>query len=101
MSLLNNLCKHLQCRLEKVSFGSNNLNQTFSVVADQTGAMVRRNFGPFIFTKLFQFSNILRMSGANHSRGHATAFYIRLRSGHWATPAGVFSSVEAILLWIY
>jgi hypothetical protein len=29
--------------------------------------MVRRNFGPFLFTKLFQFSNILGMSGVNFS----------------------------------
>jgi hypothetical protein len=37
----------------------------FSVVADQTCTMVRRNFGPFLFAKLFQFSNILGMSGVN------------------------------------
>ena len=78
MSLLNTPCKHSQCRLEKIcepldlitgwhSFGSNNLSQMFSVVADQTCTMVRRNFGPFLFTKLLQFSNILGMSGVNSS----------------------------------
>ena len=32
---------------------------------DQTCTTFRRNFGPFLFTKLFQFSNILGMSGVN------------------------------------
>ena len=78
MSLLNSPCKHLECRLGKVcepldlitgwpSFGSNNLNQTFSVVADQTCTTFRRNFEPFLFTKLFQLSNILGMSGVTCS----------------------------------
>jgi hypothetical protein len=40
---------------------------TFSVVVDQTCTTVRRNFGPFLFTKLFQFSNMLGMSGVNRS----------------------------------
>ena len=64
MSLLNTPCKHSQCRVEEVcepsalktgwpSFGSNNLNHMFSVVADQTCTTVRRNFGPFLFTKPF------------------------------------------------
>ena len=77
MFLLNTTWKHSQCRMEKVcksldlitgwpSFGSNNLNQTFPVVAYQPCTMVR-NFGPFLFTKLFQFSNILGMSGLNRS----------------------------------
>ena len=89
MSLLNTLRKHSQCRVGKVceplvlitgcpTFGRNNLNQKFSVVADQTCTTVRRNFGPFLLTKLFQFSNILGMSGVNRSRGHATASQIRV-----------------------
>ena len=41
---------------------SSNLNQMFPVVADQTCTVVRRNFGPFRFTKLFKFSSILGMS---------------------------------------
>ena len=71
MSLLNTLCKHSQCRVEKVceplALLCNNLNQTFSVVADHTCPTVRRNFGPFLFTKLFQFSNIIGFSGVNCS----------------------------------
>jgi hypothetical protein len=39
----------------------------FSVVVDQTCTTVRRDFGPFLFTKLFQFSNILGVSGVNRS----------------------------------
>jgi hypothetical protein len=39
----------------------------FSVIADQTYITVRRNFGPFLVTKLFQFSNSLAMSGVNFS----------------------------------
>jgi hypothetical protein len=38
-----------------------------SVVVDQTCTTVRRNFGPFLITKLFQLSNILGMSGVNCS----------------------------------
>lgn len=36
------------------------------VAADQTCTMVRRNFGSFLSTKLFQFSNFLGMSGVIH-----------------------------------
>ena len=111
MYLFNTPGKHSKCRVEKVcepldlisgwpSFGNNNLNQTFSVVADQTCTTVRRNFGPF--TKLFQFSNILGMSGVNYSRGLGTAYQSGWgQDSDWATPEGVFSSVEAILLLIY
>ena len=113
MSLLNTVCKLSQCRVEKIcepldlitgwpSFSSNKLNQMFSVVVDQTCTMVRRNFRPFIFTKLFQFSNVLGMSGVNCSGGHATASQLGWgQDSDWPTPEGVFSSVEAILLLIY
>lgn len=78
MFLLNTTCKHSQYRLGKIcepldlitdcpSFSSNNLNQTFPVVAERTCTMVKRNFGPFLCTKLFQFSNIHGMSGVNRS----------------------------------
>ena len=96
MSLLNTVCKHSQCSVEKVcepldlitcwpSFGSNKLNQTFSVVGDQTCTMVRRNIWPFIFTKLFQFSNIIFLGclvwTAVLMSCHSIS--IRLRSGLW------------------
>ena len=78
MSLFNTPCKHSQCRVGKLcepldlipgcpSFGSNNHSQIFSVFADQTCTTFRRNFGSFLFTKLFQFRNILGMSGVNCS----------------------------------
>ena len=73
----------------------------FSVVADQTCKTVRRNFGPFLFTELFQFHNILGMSGVTHSEvmpQHLSRVEVRT---DWDTPEGIFSSVEAILLLIY
>ena len=64
MSLLKTLCKHSQCIVEKAcelldlitvwpSFGSNNLNPIFPVVADQTCTTFKRNFGTFLFTNCF------------------------------------------------
>lgn len=49
------------------SLGSNNLNQTSPVVANQTYTKVRRNFGSFLFIKLIQVSSIPRLSGLKHS----------------------------------
>lgn len=37
------------------------------VVGDQPCATDRRPLGPFLFAKLFQFTNILGMSGVNPS----------------------------------
>uniref|UniRef100_A0A674B2G7 Signal transducer and activator of transcription n=1 Tax=Salmo trutta TaxID=8032 RepID=A0A674B2G7_SALTR len=50
----------------------------------------------------FYFYFFLMMSGLNRSRGHATSIlnWVEVRSD-WATQEGVFSTVEAILLFIY
>lgn len=56
---------------------SNNHNQTFSAV--QTRSLVRMNFGSFLFTKLFKFSNILGVLGVN--RSFEVSIPVRLRSG--------------------
>ena len=77
------VCEPLDLITSWPSFGSNNLNQTFPVVADETASStVRRNFGPFLFTKHFQSSNILGMSGVNRSLC-ATAVSFGVRSGLW------------------
>ena len=111
MSLLNTQCKLSQCRVEKVcepldlitgwpSFGSNILNQTFSVVADQACTTVRRNFGPFLFTKLLKFSWDVwcELLSWCHTTASQSGWG---QDSDWATPECVFSSVEAILLLIY
>jgi hypothetical protein len=63
------VCETLDLITGRPSFGNNNLNQTFSVVVDQTCTTVRVNFGPLLYKKLFQFSSILGMSGVNSSLG--------------------------------
>ena len=65
------------------SLGNNNLNQTFPVVADQTCTTGRRNFGAFLFTKLFQFSKILGVSRVNCSLNVMPQNLNGLRSGLW------------------
>ena len=97
------VCEPLDLITGWPSFGSNNLNHTSSVVADQTCTTVRRNFGPFLFTKLFQLSNILEMSGVNCS---LEVMPQHLKSGwgqdsDWATSEGVISYFDNILLLIY
>lgn len=114
MFLLNTTRKHPQCRMEKVceplelitrwpSFGSNNLNQTFPVVADETCTIASRNFRPFLCKKLFQFSNIFGMPGKNRSLEAMTQNlnWVEVRTQDCATREGVFSYVEAILFMIY
>lgn len=61
------VCEPLDLITWSLSFRSNNLNQMFPVVAHRTCPMVGRKIGSFLFTKRFQFSNIIRMAGANHS----------------------------------
>lgn len=58
------VCEHLDLITGWPSFGINNLNQTFHLDADQTCTTVKRNFGPFLCTKLFLFSHF-GMSGVN------------------------------------
>lgn len=78
MSLSNTLCKDLLCREEKACdplaliacwpyIGSNNLDQTFPVIVDQTWTSIRSKFWPLLFAKWFQFWNNPLAYGLNRS----------------------------------
>ena len=111
MCLLNTTCEHSQCRVEKVcesldlitgwpSFGNNNLNQKFPVVADQICTTFRGEFWTILVYKTVsdqQYSWDVWCESLPW--GHVTAFKsVWGQDSDRAAPQGWFSSVIVHLL---